>query len=619
MIRFFVKDKELCLGSDFSFTMIDENPEIMSSGEFSLDITISLAYKDNVIAFEWLNRLNNTAVIQKADALLVIDNTKRYGTIIIDDNTDQEVTFQFISGNSELRYNAKADGRKIWELEGWGAETELTFAKALQTIGYSGYGLFDAYHGSNGYQNNFVCAPVMVSDEIVNNFTISSDTASPPLSINGISGKIIMQPYLLYYINKLPEVLEYTLKSNILNEDERAKKMYLLNSVDSLNYADALPDMTVTEFIEAIESFFNVSFIVNSQDKTISIQSLQSNLSTKKIVVTNKIINGFNRKFGEEPKSDRFDFTSIRYDLPSVNFFKYQKLESRIVDKCKIYEFANFAAIEAAVLSGSGVAPDKFVLFRDMELMNDYEFMNTAGLGKPTADCYMYAFRKPNDFDFLKVVCCLNKFSATTNNMTKELVLNIVPAEIVRNKFGVSISGGTAMIYTQLPKSSNGYYISDSKGFIESIDGAESTINRINKIEVALYTGRIKTHFEQQIGLSFDVPTLYPFSHIDIMPEFSGEVTAQALTYLKTWKNTYFTPVATTTMKLTGENGVLESYHQESIVDTSKEYKFVLLDGPDMNTRNLFIIDNLKYMPISFEREVKEKKSTVNGTFYRML
>jgi len=619
MIELFVNNHEVVLPDDFEMTLIEENSEITSSGEYSLDITSSLLESKNAIAFSFINRLNKSNVGKTAVARLVDNGVVRNGIITIIDNTDIQVTHQFLAGNSEMRYNAKADGRKIWDLPGWGTETALTYARALQTIGYSGYGLFDAFHGNPGYQNNFVCAPVMVDTDIMNNFTISPDTDPVPLAINGISGKIIMQPYLLYYINRLPEVLGYTLKTNILNDDERAKKMYLVNSVDSLNYADALPDWTVTEFIDAIESFFNVTITVNSKDQTISVQSLQSNLVYKKIVQVTNAINGYKRKFGEESKSARFDFTAIRYDLPSANFFKYQKLESRIVDKCKVYEFANFAAIEAAVLSGSGAYPDKFVLFRDMEFMNDYEFMNTAGLGQPTVDCYMYAFRKPNDFDFLKVVCCLNKFRATSSDTTKELVLKVVPAEIIRNKISVTYGGGTAMIYAQLPKSSNSYYIPDSKGFVESIDSTESTISRLDKLEVALYTGRIKTHFEWQVGLIFDIPTLYPFSHIDVMPEFSGQVTAQALTYLKTWRNTYFSPVATTTLKLTGVNGVLANYHQESIIDTSKEYYFTIPDGPDISANNIFIIDNLMYMPISFERRKSNKSTTVDGTFYRML
>lgn len=624
MIELFVNNHEVVLPDDFEITLIEENAEITSSGEYTLDITTSLLESKNAIAFSFINRLNNSNVGKTAVARLVDNGVVRNGIITIMDNTDIQVTHQFLAGNSEMRYNAKADGRKIWELD-WGVAAAIDFNTALRSCNFPGYGAKTQTTNTGGidltlhWMQEYVCAPVMVDSEIMNNYTISPDTGAPPSSINGISGKTIMQPYLLYYINKLPEVLGYTLTSNILNVDERAIRMYLVNSVDSLHYADALPDLTVSEFIDAIETFFNVTVIVNSRDNTISIQTIQSNLATKKTVHIDNAIDGFKRKFGEESKSKRFDFTSIRYDLPNSKFFKYQCLESRIAENCKVYEFPNFAAIETAVLAGSGVAPDKFVLFRDMETMNDYAFMESTGLGKPTVDCYLYAFWSPGEAAFVKEVCLLNKFKATSSNNTNELVLKICPSEIIRNKMMLSKDGGTVAVYVQMPKSSNSYYISQTKGLIESIDGSESTINRLDKLEVALYTGRMKTFFQQQIGYSFDIPTLYPFSHIDVLPEFSGDPWGSALAYLKIWKNTIFTTMATTTLKLMGMNGVLANYHQESIIDTSKEYYFTFPDGPDITVKNIFVINNLKYIPISFERRKSNKSSTVYGSFYRML
>jgi hypothetical protein len=69
-----------------------------------------------------------------------------------------------------------------------------------------------------------------------------------------------------------------------------------------------------------------------------------------------------------------------------------------------------------------------------------------------------------------------------------------------------------------------------------------------------------------------------------------------------------------------GNNGVIEDYNFESIMDTSKEYTFTLVDSPDVNINNFFNINNKTFMPISLERIISIKESkTVTGRFYAML
>ena len=69
-----------------------------------------------------------------------------------------------------------------------------------------------------------------------------------------------------------------------------------------------------------------------------------------------------------------------------------------------------------------------------------------------------------------------------------------------------------------------------------------------------------------------------------------------------------------------GSNGVIEDYNFESIMDTSTEYTFTLVDSPDVNINNFFNINNKTFMPISLERIISNRKDkTVIGKFYAML
>ena len=223
MTELIIGGRRVVLSKSLSFTLIEENAEITSSGEYSWDISASLKNKINAIIFKNIYRLNISTVDVTCDATLIIDNAVRNGKIIIQNNTGSEIQFQFIAGNSELNYNAKSDTRKIYELD-WGTESAIDFARALQTLSYPGYGNF------SGVQNNFVCTPVKIGDQIANDFN---------LDLTSIGDQIIMQPYLLYYINKLPELLGFKLINNVIESDSRAKKMFLVNAVNSLKYSDA--------------------------------------------------------------------------------------------------------------------------------------------------------------------------------------------------------------------------------------------------------------------------------------------------------------------------------------------------------------------------------------------
>jgi hypothetical protein len=97
------------------------------------------------------------------------------------------------------------------------------------------------------------------------------------------------------------------------------------------------------------------------------------------------------------------------------------------------------------------------------------------------------------------------------------------------------------------------------------------------------------------------------------LPDFDAE-------NQENWVANAYAPAVTTTLRLLGSNGVIEDYNFESIMDTSTEYTFTLVDSPDVNINNFFNINNKTFMPISLERIISNRKDkTVIGKFYAML
>ncbi|MEI7503252.1 MAG: hypothetical protein WCJ61_08200 [Paludibacter sp.] len=628
MIQLFVNANELFLPLDFSITLIEENPIITANGEFTLDISLSLLEPMNARAFGFLNRINKYFAPdykKDAPAYMIIDGAARYGKIIVLSNTDIEVTFQFIAGNSALNYDLRKDDRKIWELD-WGTiPIAITYTVALDSIKRNGYCVYMIPPTTMPHYNNFVCAPIYSNDGtnplIINNYTLGGQTDTDPYAINGGS-KFIAQPYLLYYINKIADVLGFSLGLNVLDTDERAKKMYVVNSIDSLIYADMLPDMTIAKFIETIENFFNVVFIIDKTTNSMSIQNMMGNLATRNKVDLLNVLDSYQRDLATTPKAERIGTTKISYSVPDSTYMKFQKVDIELMKLCQIIEHVNFAALVAFLGHTDGMG-DKLIIHRDVETLRDY-FIRAYRDGIDIK-CDLYDKQITWSVDGRTGgfgIVYINKFRSYGENYENELTLDIVPAAITIdsryltklfdkgiNQTGASV--GRSFIY-QLPISSRNYYKYESMGFIESVTNSDKKIPRLSNFEVALYTGMINICGDFSRDYYLQVSN-FPFSHVDTIPEFGQQINPD-------WLSTAFNPAATTTMRLLGTKGIVEDYSFESVMDTSKEYTFTLIDSPEVNINNLFNINNKMFMPISLERVISiNSRKTVTGRFYAML
>ena len=593
MIQLFVNNREVLLPYDFSVTIIEENPEITSNGEYTLDITLSLLEPQNAIAFEHLDRLNKTVINKNAEGIMIIDNKSRFGKIVVIKNTDVEVTFQFIAGNSELNYNAKEDNRKIWELD-FGTETPVDYPRASQSIRHHWY--------------NFVCAPIQLEASILNYVRFTNPNADGPVEINNIEN-IVMQPYLLYYINRLPSLLGYTLIENILNTDLRAKEMFIVNSLDSLKYSDFLPDMTISEFIDTIELYFNVNFIVNSITKTISIKRSSYSIQTKNTVQIDTVLDSYIRDLSSDGSNIKIGSNSLKFMSDNnSSFFKYQILSDIVVDKCKIYEFTTMLEFsELYALHGGG---DQFIIYRDIINQTDY-----VECSSPTQNLFTRALGFSSNFSVV------NKFRS--NGSTNQLELKIEPAEIVSSYYGLWIRNDppttqtVVRTYFQMPKSTATTYVPASQGITFVIENGEKKIQRKNTLCVSLYMGMVNGYNTSYHSAWTDEHFKVPFSYCDRFPEFGSASNLRS--DFEEWIQTVFKLKAVTTLKIVGANGIISDYSIEPYIDPSKEFTFILEDTPDVNINNIFVINNIKYIPISLQREVSNKPSTVLAKCYAML
>lgn len=578
MIQFFVNNYELTLPDDFSFPLIEENPEITSNGIFSFDMTLSMLDKTNAVAFKHANRLNANRSNQKLESRFILDGRQIIGSVIDFEFTEYSVRFQFVAGNSELKYLSQ-NSDKIYELN-WGVESEITLSRAVNSI------------NNWGWENKFICTPIMAGEINLNKFDFDFSNVK--------DGKIVMQPYLLYYINKLPSLLGYTLKSNVLEEDERAQRMFLVNPINSLNYADCLPDMTIAEFVKSVEDFFNVTFFASAEDKSISIIKTARRISGKKRIELMPI-DGFSTQIQADEEGFKFGNTKIKYNLTSNNYFKFHKLSEDILAKCEIIEFNGTRPANTHL--------DEMVILRDTSTGNDW--INSTSQHTYDYLGYMVIIGFPNYYSYL-----VNNFRDYGTVDDKILTLKIVPAEICLGKAKCidNDSGASFDTYYQMVKSSNNYYLPTVETLYNQIDTSVKDIARLENLEVAIYGGRFKiiSGYDVDSGQSNRARyTNYPFSTTDFPFDWNINVNYYGI----------IDPVpAIKSMKLTGVNGVVNTYRHENILDVNTVWNFLIPDSVDLSVNNIYCYGGNDYIPISFEREIHiTEKKLVKGRFFRML
>ena len=608
MKQLFINNIEIALDNNFSFKQIDENPVITSVGEFTLDIVISLQIGQNARAFGMIHRRNKSDIPSEWPATMIVNNRVSHGKAIYIANTDTTVTIQYVSGNSELQYFANQD-KKIWEMN-WGAEFAIDYARARQSIQQTGY-------QTTGF--HFVCAPVKLKDIIVNNFTVADETgqsipSTGAFPINGINGEIIMMPYLLHYIEKMADMFGFTMKSNVLVNNTRAKHTYLLNNFNSLLYADALPDITLREFIEIIEDEFNVIFQVDKTEQSLEITYRYENISSRETIRLNEVVDAYTRNVNEESddKLNRFNVNKFSYELPDDLYYKYHRLNE-------------YWELKATFLFQS----DFTALYNYLTANPDAWYNKNGGYFDSQGNYYLYADKPSQDLFSRKItssrsVYIFNQFrSSGFGNWDNELILKMIPPIIEKETFQMLFHPGQSDekpfgLYYQLPVSQ--YELSDGAHYeiiplVEMIENEVPKVTRKTELETCIFMGEIKA-FVISPTESVTFTTYYPYSCNDIYPDFGFLPSSVDVIRFEDWALNDFMSHVPGNYRLAD---IANSYYLNRYFDTSKEYIMQMEDNPFLSTIFLFEINHAKYIPIRFERTISDKPEMVTGYFYKML
>lgn len=573
MIRLFIDWVEVALSPDLQLELVSCNPFFTKKGEFTYDLDIDLRYPQNEQIYGHINRsdvlsrpLNREAAIINGPLTII------KGTEIILSVEGDIAKIQIVGGNSELNY-LSGNGLRIREMDFGTITVDQTQAKKTLDGCYPQY--------------NFVCPPVYTGYD-TNAYTFDNRMNIQSGTTDYYPGtRISPQPYLLYYVEKMVELLGYTLLENFLREDRRWCRLYLVNGYDTYEYAKMLPDWTADEFITEIEKLFNCIFLVNHTNNTVRIVDIKSYYNSEKKIYISETINSMKGKNYNVDDNLYINYDNVSFDFPELTEYKYNRVNEEILKLCEVKEVDKYTD-----LWGQGdAAYDRHVIYHTKDYGLDFILVRLADGG----------LRQ-------KIV---NRFADIKGNIDGDTTLmKIVPAEIYAGDTAIGL--GSAGIFT-CAYARNANSLDDTTGDIglnDMILNGAPEENVPDRIYVALYVGWVNLFSEISPEVHYPGYSL-PMSATDI---FYFITSTSALSLIKFDDEEL-------TLTLLGDNGLYNRYYKGGIkINTDTECLSSFLMKERLDSKLIYVIENKSY----YCKELRYKVSTtgmdnvVEGTFYPM-
>lgn len=317
-----IDGRQAMLPQNFAVTVKRENSFFTKSGEYTYDATLRLDNPTNNELYGFLHRLNKTDEVEtKRSAVLIADgHVYCRGTEVITGWTEQTVTIQIVSGESELNYFIGQD-RKISSLSMGGV---LTYQSGMPA-------------------DPRVCIPtIAVSDEQAYNWALwFKGSMSIP------DGMIRYQPYLEPLVRMIIEALGYTIGENQL-QDSIFKHVFLVNTSATGEFSKMVPGWTVKDFLTEIERFCGVVFVTNNTDPehpTCNILFRHQYYRSAKMFTLQNVVDAYEVEV-DDGGNDELSSKDISYDLPDNGLSRHQRLPEGFENSVTVVECSGIQEIK---------------------------------------------------------------------------------------------------------------------------------------------------------------------------------------------------------------------------------------------------------------------------------
>lgn len=359
MTQLLIAGVEVTLPQNFTVTVKRENSFFTKNGEYTYDCTLRLDNPTNRTLYGFLQRLNKTDQLDtKRTAVLIADgHVYARGTEIITRWTQESVTIQIVSGESELNYFIGQD-QKIEELDLGEIETTVTLISPTDSFPDVEFCLPTIRSQSGYVYNRYVRGYIMAGRRTGNTIIPGSDLRP--------------QPYLCALLRRLMETLGYTVTENHL-ENTQFKNLFLVNTIFTTEYAKMLPGWTVKDFLTEVERLTGVVFITDNLNKTCAILLKTQFYANARQFTVRNVVDAYEAESQDDDSREaEFTTSDVSYDMPDSYWSKIVQLPEGYLEAADIEEF-DFVNIDTAISDFKKVYKDRVTGRYYIKVSREYE------------------------------------------------------------------------------------------------------------------------------------------------------------------------------------------------------------------------------------------------------
>lgn len=628
MTQLFIDGQEVVLSDDFSCKSISENPIFTKSGNYTLDITLSLDNPINSKLYKHINRINSLSRFENRTAILISDNEVIIkGKEVLLEFSNTTVDIQIVAGNSSLNYlignNLNLRDLDLGEVTIDKTQIVSNLKKDYPQVDYQLLPFYDPNNKFVGNRytfaydsaNNWVLKYAHDGSTVTTLFLKEDETQfyeyfeyMPLMRFRMSYENYRPQPYLGAIIKRLFEALGYQL-TNAIDEHPIYKYAYIVQANNTLEFAKMLPSWTVSKFLEEIEALFDCTVVVDNNEMSADIifnHNYYVDATEKSLVM----IDDFDVSVNESDEKMQYE-KNIKYNLPESVYYKYQNLGEDLIKSLNVItsitatDEENIDAITQCIKKKTPaiVKAGLRSIYKSISL----EFIEFIEDDKVVA-------KSVNDYAPLK--------KHDSDQFDEQL--DIIPAEFFTVPWNMfDFNSGNKLFYMswQIPiaKSATTPLISEGdnlelpliQDIIESSQGSEKKEEASSQqISLAFYKSKYNLVYDDGLP-QLASNTSMPFSFVRSISE-RVKYSDSMYHYFDKYNGKYVNPLS-----LAFLDG--EIYSKSDRIDRSTIYKIRFLkSATNIDPRDIFIINNRKFYCKKFERTITVDgfDDIIEGEFY---
>lgn len=326
MVSLYIDGTPVVLPSDFATEIKIENSFFTKNGEYTYDFKIPLNNPTNAALYSHLHRLNNVSEVkEKRQAVLIADNRCFInGTEIITDWTEDSVSIQLASGNSELNYLIGADLQvSFLDMDSGITEDER----------FTG---FESSIACRYPDSDYVSAPFSTPNGIRNGrYILRNNTTYSLDRVKNTSNRRIL-PYLCALVRRILSALGYTIGVNQL-EESRYSQLIVVHDINTFQFSKMLPGWSVKNFFENLERMFNLVLVVNNRNRMVDVVFANQFYIASEEVYLSAVEDDYEVET-DEGNAMLMTNANVNYDLPDSEYFRYARMNDSLVNLCEKVE-----------------------------------------------------------------------------------------------------------------------------------------------------------------------------------------------------------------------------------------------------------------------------------------